>query len=222
MKQATDIKILVLCEESQTVLKEFRDRGFDAWSCDIQDPSHPDTYYHQYHIKGDALDVLQREHWDAVIAFPPCTYLSNAGAQLMYSKHSDYTISGRGVVQARYDKAMEAKQFFTAILNCAARYVMVENPKPLRVVDLPKYTQIIQPYEYGHNYSKMTMLWLRGLPLLIPTHSKMQDKYPSYTAMYRNPKKRSTFHTGIARAIASQYGQYILSTINKQKEQPCL
>lgn len=146
------MKILVACEESQAVANELRRLGHEAYSCDVQDCSggHP-----EYHIKGDARELL-KEKWDMIVSFPPCTYMTNASAVRMRVK---------GEIQPeRYAKAMEAKDFFMAFYNADCPRIAIENPVPMRLIGLPPYTQIIQPYEHGHPYSKRTCLWLKGLP----------------------------------------------------------
>lgn len=207
-------KILIACEESQAVCKAFRARGFEAYSCDIQDCSggHP-----EWDIKGDVLEVLNQD-WDMIIAHPPCTYLSNAGATTLFPQ--------KGILnQERYDKAMEAKEFFMTILNTDCPYICVENPVPTRIFGLPKYTQIIEPFQFGHHWRKRTCLWLKGLPNLIPTNiitENIQSWVSSGTTHKRNKQKgqetlghcdaktRSKTFSGIAEAMAQQWGDFIL------------
>ena len=170
----SNINVLVACEESQRVCKAFLERGFNAFSCDIIEPSgdRPDR-----HILDDVLPLLNgncefstmdgKRHkingkWNLIIAHPPCTYLSVAGAARLYVK--------KGVIdKERYKKGMEAKEFFMAFINADCEHIAVENPVQLRVFGIKRATQYIQPYEYGHPYSKKTGLWLKGLPLLRPT-----------------------------------------------------
>lgn len=209
-----NLRILVACEESQEVCKAFRDLGFETYSCDIQDCSggHP-----EWHIKGDAIREAYSGSYDMMIAHPPCTYLSRAGARWMYPK--------AGILcQDRYTKAMEAKDFFLKLLNAPIEYIAVENPTPLRIVELPQYTQAIQPYEFGHEYSKRTLLWLKNLPKLIPTDIKTNYKpfLPSNTGgakrgqsysrgIAKNAKESSKTFKGIAEAMAEQWGSYIFN-----------
>ena len=148
------MKILVACEESQAVTIELRKLGHLAFSCDIIECSggHP-----EWHIQGDALRLINgncifmtadeewhqiQGKWDMIIAHPPCTYLSNAGARWLYA--------GQKLNQERYALGLQAKEFFMAFLNADCPRIAVENPIPSNVYNLPKYTQIIQPYEYGH------------------------------------------------------------------------
>lgn len=204
-------KVLIACEESQVVCIAFRERGHEAYSCDIQDCSggHP-----EWHIRGDVRIIMQREHWDLIIAHPPCTYMSKAGARWMYP-------TAKNIDENRYKMAVEAKEFFMLLLNAPAKFIAVENPVPLKVVALPKHTQSVQPYEYGHGYSKKTLLWLKNLPLLSPTN--IQTVYTPYLPSNTGGKKKgqkyhytgitqkesSKTFTGIAKAMAEQWGDYI-------------
>lgn len=152
------MKLLVACEESQRVCTAFREKGHEAYSCDIIECSggHP-----EWHIKADVLPLLNgnckfttmdgTEHeingkWDMIIAHPPCTYLSNAGARWLYS--------GKKLNIERYNKGIAAKEFFMKFYNADCLKIVIENPIPSSVFNLPNYTQIIQPYEHGEPYSK--------------------------------------------------------------------
>ena len=202
------MKVLIACEESQEVCKAFRAKGHEAYSCDIQECSggHP-----EWHIKGDALELLKMK-WDMIIAHPPCTYMSKAGARWMYPA------SGM-IDDERLAKAQEAKEFFLKFLKADCPKIAVENPIPLKVVGLPSPTQVIQPYEYGHPYSKATCLWLKGLPALQPTDivDKKSTYTPSNTSAHakgagggngvaHDAKTRSKTFPGIAKAMAEQWG----------------
>lgn len=123
--------VLVACEESQEVCKAFRDRGHEAYSCDIQECS---GGYPEWHIHGDALEALNSRDWDLIIAHPPCTYMSKAGARWMYPKAGQ-------IDEERLAKAMEAKAFFMKFYECDCQRVAVENPRPMNVVGLPKPSQ---------------------------------------------------------------------------------
>lgn len=202
------MKVLVACEESQRVCISFRERGHEAYSCDIQNCSggHP-----EWHIQGDALNVIN-DGWDIIIAHPPCTYLTNASAVRMRVKGE--------IVQERYEKAMAAKEFFMQFLNADCPKICVENPVPLKLVGLPPYTQIIQPYQFGEPWSKRTCLWLKGLPKLEPTeiiadhqpwvNGGCKDAHGNYRKFQgrkeRDPKNRAKTFWGIARAMAEQWG----------------
>lgn len=159
----------------------------------------------------DALEPLKMR-WDLIIAHPPCTYLTNAGAVRMRVKGE--------IVSDRYEKAMKAREFFLKFLSADCPRIAVENPTPMKLVDLPPYTQAIQPYEYGHPYSKRTCLWLKGLPPLQPTdildkhepyvNGGCKDAHGNYRRFQgrkeRDPKTRSKTFPGIARAMAQQWG----------------
>ena len=203
------INVLVACEESQEVCKAFRDRGHNAFSRDLQECSggHP-----EWHIQDDVLKHL--DGWDLIIAHPPCTYMSGAGACRMYPKAGQ-------IDQERFAKAMEAKEFFMKILTADFQKICIENPRPLKCVELPPPSQSIQPYEYGEPWSKLTYLWLKGLPPLFPTEI-VQDYKPyvscgtsrnkgnkDKSGMSRRggaQKVRSKTFPGIARAMAEQWG----------------
>jgi hypothetical protein len=207
MLAAGGFKVLVACEESQTVCKEFRALGIEAYSCDLQECSGGKP---EWHIQGDAVKEAYSGKYDMMIAHPPCTYMSKAGARWMYPTAGNLDTQ-------RFKKAMEAKDMFLKLLNAPINYIAVENPVPLKVVELPKHSQAVQPYEYGHEYSKKTLLWLKNLPLLKPTDIKENYKpyLPSNTGgakrgqkfMYKNitQKESSKTFEGIARAMAEQW-----------------
>lgn len=201
------MRILVACEESQAVTIELRRLGHEAYSCDIVPCSggHP-----EWHLQVDALELLKMK-WDMIIAHPPCTYLTNAGARHLWKGHQ--------LNQERYQKGVEAKKFFMAFLNADCPRIAVENPIPSRVFELPKYTQTIQPYEYGHPYTKKTCLWLKGLPALVPADvvepvatwcpsgsysGKHGDKHRGMFTTDRAKNRSKTF-AGIAKAMAEQW-----------------
>lgn len=220
------MKVLVACEESQAVTKEFRRLGHEAYSCDIIECSggHP-----EWHIMQDATPLLNgccsfkttdgTEHhitskWDMIIAHPPCTYLSNAGAARLFPKKGQLN-------EERYAKGLEAKKFFMEFFNADCEKIAIKNPIPTRIYNLPRYTQTIQPYEHGHPYSKKTCLWLKGLPNLTPTEivteniiswvsggSKDNHGNPRKNkgTVYRDSKTRSKTFPGIAKAMAEQWG----------------
>ena len=226
------MKVLVACEESQAVCKAFRNKGHEAYSCDIQPCSggHP-----EWHIQGDVLRIINGiqtmrqsdrfietedgshyrlpEKWDLIIAHPPCTYLSNAGARWLYA--------GGELNTERYRKGLDGKKFFMAMLNADCPRIAVENPIPSSIYDLPQYTQIIQPYQFGEPWSKKTCLWLKGLEPLQPTnivedykpycssgsYSGTHDpKYKGASRKGGSAKSRSKTFYGIAKAMAEQWG----------------
>lgn len=202
------MKILVACEESQAVTIELRKLGHEAYSCDIEPCSggHP-----EWHLQQDVTPLLE-ERWDMIIAFPPCTYLSKAGAVRM-------KVNGE-LVRERYQKAMEAKAFFMKFYYAACPRIAIENPTPMKLIGLPPYDQVIQPYDFGHPYSKRTCLWLKGLPPLFATEIMQQyepyinggckDAHGNHRRFQgrkeRDKKTRSKTFPGIARAMAEQWG----------------
>ena len=207
------LKVLVACEESQEVCKAFRELGFEAYSCDLQECSGDNP---EWHIVGDAVKEAYSGKYDAMIAHPPCTYISRAGARWMYPTAGNLS-------QERFKKAMEAKDLFMMFKNAPIKHIAVENSTPLKVVGLPKQDQAVQPYEYGHPYSKRTLLWLKNLPLLEPTEivSDYKPYLPSNTGgkkrgqkyQFNNisQKESSKTFSGIAKALAFQYGNFIKS-----------
>lgn len=216
--------VLVACEESQRVCTAFRGKGHEAYSCDIIECSggHP-----EWHIQQDVIPLLNGKcefatcdgilhklpnKWDLIVAHPPCTYLSNAGACRLYPTKGNIDLQ-------RYEKGIEAKEFFLKILNADCEKIAVENPVHSRVFKMPKHSQEIQPYQFGHPVSKKTRLWLKNLPLLMPTHIVECERtfLPSETgrkikSAYGSCKRgddtreRSKTFPGIAAAMAEQWG----------------
>lgn len=193
------MRVLVACEESGIVRDAFLARGHDAYSCDILPRSHP------RHITGDVLEHLA-DGWDMMIAFPPCTHLCSSGAAWMEKKRRN------GQQQAGID-------FFMAMVNAPIQRIAVENPVGIMSTIYRKPDQIIQPWQFGHEASKATCLWLHNLPLLVPTKvvgrgefittsgGKTLPKWYSDAKGSRNCAQiRSATFTGIAAAMADQWG----------------
>ena len=221
------MKILVACEESQAVCKAFREKGHEAYSCDIIECSggHP-----EWHIKWDALALINGNcsfmtcdgamhkidgQWDMIIAHPPCTHLSSSG-QWAYKKGKDISLKYEGI------------KFFMEFANADCEKIAIENPVGIMSTEYKKPTQIIQPYQFGHKAQKSTCLWLKGLPKLTPTDivekgefvewidkktgkKKRQAKYDleilkkAKTSEERSRLRSKTFE-GIAKAMAEQWG----------------
>jgi site-specific DNA-cytosine methylase len=193
-------EVLVACEESQAVTIEFRHRGIEAYSCDIDPCSggHP-----EWHLQGDVLDTLDRG-WDMIIAFPPCTHLAVSGAAWFKEKRAD------GRQQAGVD-------FFMQIANAPCDKIVIENPIGIMSTQWRKPDQIIQPWMFGHPERKATCLWLKELPKLIPTDNVKAEmellprcKQQRIHYMSPSPKRsklRSKTFTGIAKAMAQQWGR---------------
>lgn len=198
------MRVLVACEESQAVTIAFRARGHEAFSSDLQPCSggHP-----EWHIQGDATELLD-DGWDLLIAHPPCTYLSNAGAIHLYP--------GGELNQTRYRLGLEGKELFMKFWNAPIKRVCVENPVPSSVFALPPYDQVIQPYHFGDPYKKTTCLWLRGLNPLVATDN-LGDGEPMVnnangtgwgsSGGKDRQKNRSKTFPGIAEAMARQWGE---------------
>lgn len=210
------MKVLIACEESQRVCTAFRERGHEAYSCDIQECSggHP-----EWHIHGDVLPIVSGRctfvtmdgtihaisgKWDMIIAFPPCTKTSNAGARHLYK--------GGGLNIPRYYDGMCGKALFEAIRHADCDKIAIENPVPSRIFEYPEPSQIIQPYEFGHPWTKKTLLWLINLPPLIPTYivSPQKGCHEAGTWFMKGGKERqknrSKLCEGFTRAMAEQWG----------------
>lgn len=193
------MKVLVGCEYSQVVTKAFRDKGHEAWSCDLlPTEGNPD-----WHIQDDVLNHLN-DGWDIAILHPECKYMCNSGVAWL---HKD---------ESRWDKLKGATEFFYRLWNSDIPKIAIENPIPHKYAKLPKDKQIIQPYMFGHPERKATCLWLKNLPELKPTNDVKEEmlKLPKSQAQrihYTSPGKdrwkiRSRTFEGIAEAMADQWG----------------
>lgn len=197
--------ILLACEESQAVTIELRALGHNAWSCDIQDCSggHP-----EWHIKGDVLKEINRG-WDMIIAFPPCTYLSTVGNRWFnVDRYGEKAIK-------RYENQDEAIDFFLEITDCNAKHLAIENPIGVMNTKYQQPTQIIEPWQFGHGYTKATCLWLKGLPKLKPTNivDGRKSWVNSFISHPERAKMRSKTFNGVASAMAHQWGGLVSSGI---------
>ena len=221
------MKVLVACEESQRVCIAFREKGHEAYSCDIVECSggHP-----EWHIMQDVIPLLNgnceletvdgTKHkiegkWDLIIAHPPCTYLSNAGARFLYPK---------GVLnENRLNLGLAAKEFFMSLYNADCEKICIENPTPSRVYELPKQTQVIQPWMFGHPVQKRTCLWLKGLQPLLPTDIVEERQSSMIAGNWFNKggkdrqKNRSKTFMGIAKAMAEQWGDHLTEKGGEQE-----
>jgi len=206
------MKIIIACEESQTITKEFRSLGHEAYSCDILPCSggHP-----EWHLQGDIFEFIN-QGWDMMIAHPPCTYLSVSGARHLYNK--DGTAN-----RERYEKQYQALEFVKKLMEADIPKIAIENPVSVISTKIRKPDQIIQPYMFGDEATKTTCLWLKNLPLLKPTNivgkgertifksGKSHPKwYADALANAKTPEERRTLRSktfmGIAKAIAQQWG----------------
>ena len=182
------MKILVACEFSGIVREAFRARGHDAWSSDLLPTEIPS----QYHLQGDVLEHLYKK-WDMLIAHPPCTHLAVSGARYFKYKQQEQE---------------EALEFVKQLLNAPIEKIALENPVSIISTRIRKPDQIIQPYMFGHGETKKTCLWLKNLPLLVPTNI-VEGRTPR--VHYESPgpnrwKNRSRTMQGIANAMAHQWG----------------
>lgn len=207
-------RILVACEESQAVCKEFRALGHEAYSCDLKPCSggHP-----EWHIQGDVAPVL-RDQWDLLIAHPVCTRLCNSGVLRLYHGGK----KAGGIDPQKWADMEAAAEFFNLFRDADIPKKCIENPVPhgyaMGRIGV-KYSQIIQPYQFGDDASKATALWLTGLPLLVPTGyfpprmvnglrrwsnqtDSGQNKLPPSA---KRAELRSKTYPGIARAMAYQW-----------------
>lgn len=187
------MRVLVACEYSGAVRNAFRGLGHDAWSCDLL----PSDDQSAFHIQGDARDVLASRQWDLLIAHPPCTRLTNSGVRWLHERN----------LWAELD---EACALFRHFLNSDVPRICVENPIPHRYALErigEKYTQIIQPWQYGHGETKATCLWLKGLQPLQPTQI-VEGRFGYCHSLPPSAdrwKLRSKTYTGIAQAMATQW-----------------
>lgn len=197
--------VLVACEESQAVTIELRALGILAYSCDLKNCSggHP-----EWHLKGDVTKFLAKGFWSAVIAHPECTYLTNAGVRWLYNKDGSKNID-------RWQRMFEAAEFFKIFLEYDCPVKIIENPIPhghaLKLIG-KKYSQIIQPWMFGHMESKATCLWLEGVDLIRPTNNVRAEMMMLPAAernrIHRMPPSplrselRSKTYPGIAKAVA--------------------
>lgn len=199
------MRVLVACEFSGTVRDAFRDRGHDAWSCDLLPTERPGQ-----HIEGDVIEILG-ERWDLMIAHPPCTHLASSGARYWKEKKAD-------------GRQRAGIEFFLKLYNSGIEKVAIENPVGIMSTVWRKSDQIIQPYQFGDPYRKTTCLWLKSLPILKPTSvvkpkaswssgsyrgGPNKDgirKQSTLPVIHRDAKKRSLFFPGIAEAMAKQWG----------------
>ena len=195
------MKVLVACEFSQIVTKAFRDRGHEAYSCDLL-PTEGDS---EWHYEGDVFEIINME-WDLMIAHPPCTRLSNSGVCWLEKRNL-------------WNEMREGAGFFKALLNAPIERIAIENPIPhkygLEIIGR-KYDQIIQPYMFGHPESKATCLWLKNLPKLKETYNvkeemmmlplKERQRNHWVSPGKNRGHERSRFYTGFAEAMADQWG----------------
>jgi len=206
MKRPEDTRVLIGCEFSGTVRREFAARGFDAWSCDLL----PSDDRSNKHITGNLLDHLN-EGWDMLAVFhPPCTRLCNSGVRWLSVPPPGRTLA------AMWAELDEAAAFFSTLWNAPIPHVAVENPvmhrhAKERITGYAPPAQSVQPWQFGHGETKRTCLWLRDLPALRATDI-VEGREQRVHRMPPGPdrwRERSRFFPGIAKAMAEQWGDYV-------------
>jgi hypothetical protein len=186
-------RVLVACEFSGVVRNAFTARGFDAWSCDTLPTEAPGNHY-----QCDVREVLDRD-WDLMIAHPPCTYIARSGARWLRER------------PGRIEKQKQALDFVRLLLDAPIPFIALENPIGAISTHIRKPDQIIHPWQFGHGETKATCLWLKGLPHLAPTNivpgreTRIWFMAPSED----RAKERSRTYTGIAEAMANQWGNVL-------------
>ena len=221
------MRVLVACEESQTVCKAFRERGHESYSCDIMNCS---GGHNEWHIMQDVIPLLNGncefetidgikhkidDKWDMIIAHPPCTYLCMSS-----QKHCNVKVYGQKAVE-RIAKRDEAVNFFMKFVNADCDKIAIENPVGVMTRYYRKPDQYIQPLQFGHPTTKRTGLWLKNLPKLTPTKivnqefhmsktGRLWDKWFWDSSVIQDRAERSRFRSktfeGIAEAMAEQWG----------------
>lgn len=206
------MNVLIACEESQRVCIAFRQRGHNAFSCDIQEPSggHP-----EWHIHGDVLKILQGgqittmdgvtheiQKWDLIIAHPPCTELCASGQRWFKEGWKDYKLQRMAIA------------FFYRFVMADCDRIAIENPVGVMSTAYRKPDQIINPWQFGHPEQKKTCLWLKGLPPLVETDNvydymmtlPLKERTRIWQMGSGHSKERSVTYEGIAQAMAEQWG----------------
>ena len=194
------MKVLIACEYSGIVRDAFTSKGHDAWSCDILPTESPGN-----HFQGDILEHLDKG-WDLMIAHPPCTHLAVSGARWFTEGKKPWSLQE------------EALDFVRKLLDAPINKIALENPVSVISTKIRKPNQIIQPFQFGHDVSKKTCLWLKNLPNLKPTKIVKPDIVEKngykmsrhHWETFKLPSKirgkvRSRFYEGIANAMADQW-----------------
>lgn len=225
------LNVLIACEESQAVTKQFRALGHNAYSCDLLDSSGGNP---EWHIKGDALQIAYDSSydWDLMIAHPPCTYLAVSGARWLYNKDGSRN-------EERWVKQAEGLAFVRKLMDAPIEYIAIENPVSVISTQIRKPDQIIQPYQFGDEASKKTCLWTKNLPDLVHTKlvgkgemiewidkngkTKRQAKwYLDALSKAKTPEERRTLRSktfeGIAKAMADQWSSAIIEDYTITRE----
>ena len=212
-------RVLIACEESQAITKEFRALGIEAYSCDLLHCSggHP-----EWHIQGDALKEAYSGKYSLMMAHPPCTYLAVSGAAWLYNKDGSRN-------EERWKNQSEALDFVKALMNAPIDFIAVENPISVISTQIRKPDQIIHPWQFGDQASKSTCLWLKNLPKIKPTKIVDKGEFFEWTdkngvkkkqaqwdvdvlSQAKTPEERRTLRSktfqGMAKAIADQWQHF--------------
>ena len=220
------LNVLIACEESQAECKAFRELGHKAFSCDIQPCRKSGNP--EWHIHGDVTPYLNGEthfitqsgkrykvdHWDLIIAHPPCTYLCKLSSCQLYREPTTIcTIDGKTIIAnwERVESLKKGRAFFYRCLHANVPYLAVENPIPMALAKLPRPSCYADPSWYGVKYTKKTCYWLKNLPPLMGECSYSKPK--SYVNASRGKYRSRTF-PHMAKAIAKQWSEYILDDLN--------
>lgn len=199
------MKVLIACEFSGVVRREFRKLGHDAWSCDLL----PADDNSEFHIQGDVLPLLN-QGWNMMIGHPPCTFLTVSANKWMKPEYKTRFPN-------REREREDAVNFFMKLYNANIPKIAIENPIGIMSSRFRKPDQVIQPWMFGHGETKATCLWLKNLPRLMPTHSKddlfnkpePKEREQRLHNLPPSPdrwKKRSITFQGIAESMANQWG----------------
>jgi len=219
-------RVLVGCEESQAITKEFRKLGFEAYSCDLLPCSggHP-----EWHIQGDVLDQLDK-NWDLAIFHPTCTFLSSSGAQWYYHPEDKNLPTDQRRPHPKYPNRIADRElsieFFLKLANAPITHICIENPVGIMSSRYRKPDCIVNPWQFGDEAQKTTCLWLKNLPKLQPTKIVGKGNFIEFSSGKKQPQwyaeaiskaktqderrtLRSKTFLGMAKAIADQYGHYV-------------
>jgi len=216
------LNVLIACEFSGAVRREFRKLGHNAWSCDIESAEDDSPY----HYKGDVLQFLSAQPWDLLIAHPPCTYLTLAGNRWFKPEYKEK-------YPTRQKDRDDAVEFFMTLMNADIPHIAVENPIGIMSSVFRKPNQIVQPWMFGDPFQKSTCLWTKNLPNLIPTDVVSKGEFIEWTdkktgrvkrqpkwyadafQKTSDPKERQKIRNrtfpGLAKAIAEQYSSFIIN-----------
>lgn len=221
---STPLRVLIACEFTGTVRDAFRERGFEAWSCDLEGVE-PEGKWPNYHLFGDVRWFLDGPFgpWDLLIAHPPCTRLCNSGVRWLSKPPEGRTLES---MQRELEKGAA---LFSELWNAPIKRVAVENPvmhkhAKARIENYQEFTQSIQPWQFGDFERKRTCLWLRGLPPLRGLYASEEEcaaalgrtgERPDNRVHSMSPgadrgKERSRFFPSVARAMAEQWGGFAL------------